>query len=255
MNLAISPINNNNKRYSFQGAAPKQSGFFAPFAEKYDKLTDYIADKFTSKYIDSKPIEYLADKFKNSKHLYQHTLTVGSVITSGLYMQRTYTNDKLDKDRRNTLVVNQGLTLLISTAGAYLLDKSINGWWEGVTARFAGHLVGDKDFYTDYLAKRNKIQNENKLIKQSIKDGKQAELKEMPRIIDLIKENAQFKKITSEAERELIKTKIKGMSPMKSMIVFGFVYRYFVPVAVTKPANKLCELYLTHKKAKQEKQS
>lgn len=40
------------------------------------------------------------------------------------------------------------------------------------------------------------------------------------------------------------------MGPLKSIIVFGFVYRYFVPVAVTKPANKLCEMYLKHKKEK-----
>ena len=42
------------------------------------------------------------------------------------------------------------------------------------------------------------------------------------------------------------------MSPLRTMIVFGFVYRYFVPVVVTKPANILCEKYLAHKKAKTE---
>jgi len=253
MNLTITPVNNGNnfRQNSFKGAVPNESGFFAPFTKKYDSFTSGLAKHFTSKIIDSKPIMYLADKFKDSKHLYQHTLTVGSVITSGLYMQRTYTNDKLDKDRRNTLVVNQGLTLLVSTAGAYLLDRFINGWWEKVTARFAGHLVGDKDFYPDYLKKCDGIKKENDKIKQTIKDGKKSELLEMPKIIDLVKENNLFKKL-SQTERDLIKTKINGMRTMKSMIVFGFVYRYFVPVAVTKPANKLCEMYLEHKKQKQQ---
>lgn len=46
--------------------------------------------------------------------------------------------------------------------------------------------------------------------------------------------------------------KIKGMNALRSMIVFGFVYRFFVPVVVTKPANWICEKYLSHKQAKAE---
>ena len=42
------------------------------------------------------------------------------------------------------------------------------------------------------------------------------------------------------------------MGLLRTMLVFGFVYRYFVPVVVTKPANWLCEKYLSHKKAKNE---
>lgn len=48
--------------------------------------------------------------------------------------------------------------------------------------------------------------------------------------------------------------KIKGMGMLRSMIVFALVYRYIVPVAVTKPANILCEKYLAHKKAKNDNQ-
>jgi len=239
--------------------AIKESGFFKPFEDFYERLTNKIAEKFTSKYVEAKPIEYLADKFKDSKNLYQHCLTVGSVITSGLYMERTYTNKKLDKDRRNTLVVNQGLTLALSTAGAYMLDKYLSGWWDNVTARFAGHLLaekGEKDFYKNYLAKKADTQEKNEVLKAT--KGKNAELKTMKSVSDMVKETETYMQMIgkdatemSKQEARTITKKIKGIGLLKSMIVFGFVYRFFVPVVVTKPANKLCDMYLEHKKAKE----
>jgi len=242
MNLTVSPYKTPSFKANPIETAEKviteigtqKSSLFKPLEDGYDKFTSGIAKHFTSKLVESKPLLYLAERFKDSKNLFQHTLTIGSVITSGLYMQRTYTNKDLDKDRRNTLVVNQGLTLIASTAGAYLLDKYLKGWWENVTARFAGHLVGDKDFAKNF-------------------ENKQKSLKTELKVKDLIKENESYIRIKKgnikDAER--IMRQLNGMGLLRAMIVFGFVYRYFVPVVVTKPANKLCEMYLKHKKAKE----
>ena len=54
--------------------------------------------------------------------------------------------------------------------------------------------------------------------------------------------------LVDAADRKAFMDRIKGMSFLKSMLVFALVYRYIVPVAVTKPANILCEKYLAHKK-------
>ncbi|CDE42620.1 unknown [Clostridium sp. CAG:768] len=236
-------------------ASKSESSLFKPITDAYEKMTDSIADKFTSKFVDSKPLDWLADKLKNSKNLFQHCLTVGSVITSGLYMQRTLTNKELDKDRKNTLAVNQGLTFAVSTVGAYALDKYVKGWWDNVTARFAGHLLGDNKFYSDYLANKAAVIKENKeLLAASKGSNIKPELKEMPSVIKSIENNSFYKSLLSNAgdDAKTLMTKVKGMSPLRTMIVFGFVYRYFVPVVVTKPANILCEKYLAHKKAKTE---
>lgn len=236
-------------------ASKSESSLFKPFTDAYEKMTDSIADKFTSKFVDSKPLNWLADKLKNSNNLFQHCLTIGSVITSGLYMQRTLTNKELDKDRKNTLAVNQGLTFAVSTVGAYALDKYVKGWWDNVTARFAGHLLGDNKFYSDYLANKAAVIKENKeLLAASKGSNIKPELKEMPSVIKSIENNSFYKSLLSNAgdDAKTLMTKVKGMSPLRTMIVFGFVYRYFVPVVVTKPANILCEKYLAHKKAKTE---
>ena len=236
-------------------ASKSESSLFKPFTDAYEKMTDSIADKFTSKFVDSKPLNWLADKLKNSNNLFQHCLTIGSVITSGLYMQRTLTNKELDKDRKNTLAVNQGLTFAVSTVGAYALDKYVKGWWDNVTARFAGHLLGDNKFYSDYLANKAAVIKENKeLLAASKASNIKPELKEMPSVIKSIENNSFYKSLLSNAgdDAKTLMTKVKGMSHLRTMIVFVFVYRYFVPVVVTKPANILCEKYLAHKKAKTE---
>ena len=234
-------------------AMKEKSRFFQYFNDKYEQFTDLIADKFTSKIVESDALLTLANRFKNSDNLYQHCLTIGSIITSGLYMQRTLTNDKLDKDRKNTLAVNQGLTFAVSTIGAYALDKYVKGWWDNGTARLAGHLEGDPKFYDNYLKQKQAIKEENKKLIQSAKaKGIKAELKELPKVTQLVEKNNYYKTLlkTSEKDAKVLMTKVKGMSPLRAMIVFGFVYRYFVPVVVTKPANYLCEKYLANKKAK-----
>lgn len=258
--MYITPLNNN---YNFGSKIPtvdnkilrdttKDSKFFDFFSRPYEQFTDNIADKFTSRIVEWKPLTYLSDKLKNSSNLYQHCLTVGSAVTSGLYMERTLTNKDLDSERRNTLAVNQGLTFAVSTAGAYLLDKYVKGWWDNVTARFAGHLLKDGNFYEDYLNNKKAIINENKGILKLSGKGSKFELKALPKVNKLVENHSFYKALDSDAKKVLM-SKIKGMVPLRTMIVFGFVYRYFVPVAVTKPSNKLCDAYLKYKKSKNSK--
>ena len=257
MNLTVSPLRQNQfsniqNRQTFtskatvakdaaevamQHTAEQRSSFFKPITDMYDKFTDGVARHFTSRVVENKFLNNLAEKFKDSRLLFQHCMTVGSVVTSGLYMQRTYTNKNLDEDRRNTLVVNQGLTLLLSTAGAYTMDKYMANWWENVTARFAGHLLSDKDLHSEFLNK-----------KEAAKKAKG----KMPKLNDFIKERTSFKAMAKdEVAKTVFDSKIHGMGLLKSMIVFGFVYRFFVPVVVTKPANKLCDKYLQKKHEKE----
>ena len=246
-------------------AAKDKSSFFAPFSKFYNNFTDGIAKHFTSKLVDSKPLGYVADKLKNSNNLFQHCMTIGSMITSGLYMQKTLTNDKLEKDRKNTLAVNQGLTFLVSTAGAYSLDKYLKIWWDDVTAKYVGLQLQDKNFEKDYKDIKAAINKVNKGLKNDAKanvnklaETAKSELKMSETASTLfdrnIKKAVQNSKKIPELSKEL-SSRIKGMGLLRSMLVFGFVYRYFVPVVVTKPANLLCEKYLAHKKSKSEEKN
>ena len=257
MNLTITPYQPNFKanpvkapEQFIRDVGTKDSGLFNPLNKKYEQFTDWIADKATSHIVNWKPLNKLADRLKNTDNLFQYCLTLGSVITSGLYMQRTLSNKDLDKDRKQTLAVNQGLTLIVSTIGAYALDGYVKNWWDNVTARFAGHLLEDKDFHDNFIKEKNKIKAENKKLLKNAKGGTNPELKSLPKVDKWVKGHHNYISKASKAEQDILMSKVKGMSPLRSMIVFGFVYRFFVPVAVTKPANMLCEKYLEHKKSK-----
>lgn len=272
-------------------AIKEKSSFFKPFSDFYDRCTDGIAKHFTAKIVDSAPMNAIAEKLKNSDNLFQHCLTLGSLITSGLYMEKTLTNDKLDKDRKQTLAVNQGLTFLVSTAGAYSLDKYLKNWWENTTSKYIGTQINDENFAKNFKGINQGIDEINKKLKQNpngdvnkfaeevkealkmpkkgekgytgyteflehavkgaIEDAddcvKSVERLKLDKYTDKLVKNGKIAELSSE-----LKGKIKGMGLLRTMLVFGFVYRYFVPVVVTKPANLLCEKYLSHKKAKNE---
>ncbi len=267
MNLTVSPLNYNNQKTAFKAntsriaeetvrSATSDSRFFSGFEKKYDEFTSSVAKNVTSRLLEFEPLQKLAEHFKHSKKLYQHSMTTGSVITSGLYMQRTLANKDMDNDRKKTLAVNQGLTLILSTAGAYMLDKYLTGWWDNVTARYAGILLNDKDFYQNYRNQKEEAAKANKPLLEAMKRGEKVKLKESKGVLDMVKANASYKRIMARSadDAKILRTKVKGMSPLKAIIVFGFVYRYFVPVVVTKPANKLCDMYLERKKAKENAQ-
>lgn len=272
-------------------AIKEKSSFFKPFSDFYDRCTDGIAKHFAAKIVDSAPMNAIAEKLKNSDNLFQHCLTLGSLITSGLYMEKTLTNDKLDKDRKQTLAVNQGLTFLVSTAGAYSLDKYLKNWWENTTSKYIGTQINDENFAKNFKGINQGIDEINKKLKQNpngdvnkfaeevkealkmpkkgekgytgyteflehavkgaIEDAddcvKSVEKLKLDKYTDKLVKNGKIAELSSE-----LKGKIKGMGLLRTMLVFGFVYRYFVPVVITKPANLLCEKYLSHKKAKNE---
>lgn len=274
-------------------AAEEKSGIFKPFNTFYDKCTDFIAKHFTGKLVDSKPMNYIAENLKDSSNLYQHCLTAGSLVTSGLYIEKTLTNDKLDKDRKKTLAVNQGLTFVLSTIGAYTLDKYLKNWWENVTAKFVGNQVELENFSENFKNINKAIDTINKKlketpnadvnkiaeqVKESLKMPKEGEngykgfteylehavkgaiedADDVVKSVDRLKLDKYIEKLVGEESKlmpalsEELSAKVKGMGLLRSMLVFGFIYRYFVPVVVTKPSNWLCEKYLSHKQSKSE---
>lgn len=243
----------------FEGSAAAfsrsgKSRLFKPITDLYDKGVDKIAKYFTVPLVDSKPINYMAEKFKNSRYLFNHLLAVGSAITSGMYMYRTLNNDKLDKDRKQVLALNQFLTFALSTAGAYAIDSKIGSWWDKQTAKFAALRLNDETLVSDFIQKNKDIAESNKSIietnknKVSKKDLKLL-LDDAVPIREFIKSRQSYKSILPKNQRSLINS-ADGMGLLKTMIVFGAVYRYFVPVLVTPIANKLGEKYLNHKKMK-----
>lgn len=218
---------------SFKGIEdiPAKSNLLNPFKRAFDKFTTWLADNYTSKLYTSKLAKFLSNNTEKLDSVVDHMQVMGSIIISGMYMVQTLRNQQLDEDRRRTLAVNQGLTFILSTAGSYLIDRRLDNWWEKVTTKYAQKQTGDNQ-----LGERIKQINDNiikKAEKEHNKAWKDISKKERPKLVTTLKY------VEDNLQNTSLETKIKGMGVLKKLIVFGTVYRFIAPVAVTPFATMI----------------
>lgn len=194
-----------------------------------------------------------------------HMSALGSTLISGMYVVKTLENDKLDQEKRKTLAINDVLTWGISTLGAYFLDAKLADRWENVTTRFTANYLLDNQkakrvsTLGDWNPKdiRFMMGNWSELVNARIdkinEKIKSPEYKGGRKLIQKVEKQAY----TSVRDFNLdvlknrkLTTLIDGMGVLKSLFVFGMVYRYVVPVLVMKPANWIGQ-YIHNKKAAQ----
>lgn len=124
--------------------------------------------------------------FSHSDKSFTHIMVAESVLLSGFYMINTLRNKKIKKEQKPQMLINDTLTLGVSSAGAYLLDDKVNKVVSNISENF---IKKHPDFYGNDIAK-----------------------------VDAFK---------------------SGMGKLKTIVVFGLIYRYLGPVIITPIANKL----------------
>lgn len=332
VNITNPNIENQYSRLNNKSNSANQQSFTG-VSQAYDKFCNKFGEKVCRPVFNNKVINKIGYWMRNSENAVKHFLAVGSIITSGMYMHQTYTNKKMDKDRRATLTVNQGFTLLLSTLGAYTLDGSLKSWWKKQHERYlrlnaAGNSAWDgmnemnSDMNKQTIEKVAKGETKlemtikddkalNKLVKKFIKSDVvldknskmgifaekladagikvanpedknaliqkcksiiatgSAEMKE--KIANAVKTENIVRKnfieindyldkygeqhVVDKSMLKRLKIRSKGFAALRSILVFGFVYRFFVPLAVVKPTNLLCDKYLEYKKRSKEQTS
>ena len=247
-------MNVNNSHPAFTGN-PVQTGeelvatvaskskLFDPVQRLWDSFIGWGAKHIIAPFLDFKPIRWFADKTKDSKGMVNHLNAASSAAISGMYITKTLDNDKLDKDRKNTLAINQALVFVASTAGSYLLDGSLNNIWNNkVTPKYAGIFLNEKEKMAEFIKQNKEIMKFNKT---AGKDAKKALLKLDDYIKDVVKPDA----LKSDA----LNIRLKGLDTAKKLFIFATVYRYLAPIIVTPIANRLGDKYLNYKKAKEQR--
>ena len=119
-----------NTNISFKGKrTPNKASWFIKIFGKY----------YGKKLVESETAGKVADKLS---HVWggptQFLTTLGSLITSSVYVQQTLTKKDLDKDRRKTLALNQALCFVLPTITAYTVDHMLNDWVKRKEYRFSG---------------------------------------------------------------------------------------------------------------------
>jgi len=220
-----SGISYNQPAFTGGFEAPTKSTLLSPFKKMMDTFTDWIAKNYTSKMYESKLAKFLAGHTEKLKSVVDHMQVIGSVIISGMYMLMTLKNSQLDDEKaKHTLMINQGLTFGFSTIGSYIIDGMLNNKWNKFTMNYAIKRTGDADLAKKLKAYQDKCKAAGKINS------------------DLVtylgdKNEAHF--------NPDLAGKVRGMGILKKLAVFGAVYRFLSPVAVTPIAtwigNKLAE--------------
>ena len=224
-------------------------------------------------------------------------LLVGeSALLSGFYMINTATNKKIKKEQKPQMLINDALTLGVSTAGALFLDDKINNMVKVGTEKY---VANRKNFYRGLGAdNKNVSENLGNLISkvgevakekgEALTSGIESVTKELGEHLSGLVGKADGLKTfqitkdklaevqtsvgetikqatSSETAQQAVGEKVKGlyadlaaraeadkfaagMSKVKTLIIFGIIYRYIGPCVVTPIANKLSSKFFSHKK-------
>lgn len=248
MNVTFNTANfNNYKNYNNQRknssvaftsvvVLPQKSGLLNPFKNSMDKITDFIAKRYT-KHVYESPIAKWLSRREDASQIVNHMQMLGSVIVSGMYMTQTLRNKNMDDETKKKLSINQALTWVAATAGAYWLDDFLAQTWDNkVSLKYAKKFLNDPEL-------AQKIANHNKELKEVFeKDAKNTGKKFEPDNV--------LKYVTKKVKNAALETDLKGLDVLKSLVVFGTIYRFVSPVAVTPIANWVGDKFFSSKNTK-----
>lgn len=295
-----------NKNASNVNNNPSFGGVKDVVAQPLSKLYDSVAgngkfQKFVSKF--------------SRTNSFTHLMVAESCFLSGFYMINTLRNKKIKKEQKPQMLINDALTLGVSTAGAYLLDDKVSNVVTKVADKY---FANNQSFYVDRaknlaekaLGDGSKVkdkvvevfQNKSGLLDDIgaaamnvTDDGIGAITKKLGEQLSGIvakgKETGAFQitgeklkqvqegvtnAITSnkgkaeEAKKAIVGQlddvygklagKIEadkimpGINKIKTVIIFGLIYRYLGPVLVTPLANKLSSKFFDKKNPQEPKQ-
>ncbi len=284
-------INSINAQYNNYNVKNKQQNVNAPAFKGV--MTNKLSS-FYSNVAKTDLFHKFIGRFSRSNNTFQHLLIGESIFLSGFYMINTLRNKKIEKEQKPQMVINDTLTLGVSTAGAYLVEDKIA---QAVTNFAEKYFVKHKDFYTELGQKAQEklkersiptdiskllnkvgetakesgekltqglddVTNMMKLhLKNIVGDGEKLKAFQVsPETMEGIKTSVKDAIVNNKGNAEQTKEVVKGLvedvytksaarvqadkamlgfNKIKTLIIFGIIYRYLGPVVVTPIANKL----------------
>ncbi len=241
---------------------------FDPFANSNNKTVNWVTDKIARAYspvLRSKSVEKFVTKYEKS-NIAAHLSAIIATTISALYITKTLGNKKLDTEKRRTLAINQALVAVTSLAGSYGLEKLVAKPIDGYTNKQGQHVDGFVDRFRkanieyinnledaelERLRLKNikleevnfeKINLEELLKNKNVSDSQIESLKETPILKEIQKFLSPAELISAERAKrvnKIIDKWVDGIRVAKTLIIFGFIFRFFAPVVVTPVANAI----------------
>lgn len=286
-------INNINNQYTNNiKRVPNRTSSNKQQSPSFGSAKDVIAAPLSKLYdtVATKgKFQNFVTKFSRTNS-FTHLMVAESCFLSGFYMLNTLRNKKIKKEQKPQMLINDAMTLGVSTAGAYLLDDKVTGVVNKVADNY---FKNNKDFYVekaketatkmansikDDMGKATKenaddvIASITKKINDQFKGMDKAKAfevtqKTINKVTDAISDTIKGTKNASESgvmdkiddiynnlagKMEADKL-LPGINKIKTVIIFGIIYRYLGPVLVTPLANKLSSKFFDKKKPEEQK--
>lgn len=192
----------NDNNVSFKGGKPDP--------KKASWLTKLLAKWYGKPLLESSKLKKFSEWLtKVPGDATDHMVVLGSLIQSGVYVNRTLSNKDLDNDRKKTLAINQALCFFIPTIAGYIVNNAIGDSIKKVSYRYTGLMKEE-------IAKLKAA-------------GDEVAAKKAGKIAESLGKN------------------IKGVGILARLASFTLIYRYLTPVLVTPVANKLGDKYFSKK--------
>ena len=219
-----STLKNYSNNISFKGNLPTKA---------YGKVTDglaFLLGKFASTKFAKNVVDFINGESKskilrgvgkalNIKQKWlQHAIAAEAIYLTGFYMYNTKKAKHIPEDQKLPMMVNQALVSTLCTTLGYIVDSKISKAFNKMKDLFL--LTNAKP-----IAERMKGQVAEAVKVATDKGAIDAAYK-MP-----------LKQLNGVAS---------GISKLKSVLVFGFIYRYFSPVFITPIANRVSEYMDKH---------
>ena len=108
-------------------------------AKEPSKFVKWLGETFGAWVIKNPTIHKYSGKLSLLQgKLTAHMSTVGSLITSSVYVQQTLSKKDLDSDKRTTLAINQILCFIVPTILAYTADAKLDKFVKNNEYRYTG---------------------------------------------------------------------------------------------------------------------
>lgn len=229
---------------SFKGNDSKSFKGFSKVKSNYDKAQDKISKnqpsfkgnpgvvtkgiaKGIGKLADTNGFRKFIEWFKDQKNWFPHLIAGESLWLSGFYMQQTAKSKSIEKDQKLPMILNQGITALLCTWGAYKLDGVINKKLDAYKQTY-------KRMNPDMVQKSNLYEN---LLKRYANNET---------VLKKLATEAKYKPLRNA--NKTLNNKLIGIRLLGPIVIFTTIYRFIGPVVVTPIANKISELIEPHNK-------
>lgn len=234
----------------------------------------------------------LATNLSKSDRTFTMLMIAESVLLSSFYMLNTLRNDKIDKKQKPQMLINDAMVLGVSAAGSWFLDDKVTNVFNKMADKYFAKPA-TQEFYKGLgreaadaakaelmtTVESGKADDVAKKIGEHLKGlvGKEGNLKPFEiseeqlqglqkKASSIVKKNVgNAEKAKSQlagclddvyeamaAKKEANKI-IPGINKLKTLVVFGIIYRYLGPVVVTPLANKISSKFFDNKTKKEEK--